>query len=923
LIAKRFTTVGRASFLLSAIFVFLFGMSESVSASPRVKLISEMNNPAELNLTSKHLRLVPGPNGRNAIAFDAGNSGRIDLSALGIEPRDYDYLMIEVKGGGRDFMRISLENYPGDGELSHWYFLDSARPEFAWQTIWIDLKKPEEIKPPGRFKGMAAKNPNLRGMQLLFRPGYNGKPLIVGRLRIAKTAVSLDWDQRKAPYTWNKGGDLTYRYPLELKNHLKTAATVNLSLEPFEVRHATAKLETERIELNAGETRIVHASVTLPAAVAAKAEPLYAERFTAYAEVEGLADSKVTIYRSSDPMHLPVVVPIPEEQLKHPFYPVAPKALSDELIEYDEKLMREVLEQKSVEKVIEDARTQRLTDSGFMSALSSAAYLYNRTGEKAMFEKARKLLAALPGIYREREAAFMQKEVQPISDGIIAHAGLSLGWRIGGTQRPPYLYGKIGNSKAGRLTGIAYIYDFLEPELDEKLKRDLIDNFFMPAALRTRNHYVGPSNMQYTQNTVTLYGGLLTRNWPMVAFTMSSHHGLDYAFKTGFCKNGLAWHETEHHTYAINPILWTTEILYGLGIDRYDERLYQIMHTRAGVALNCDYIHKDFRAYIDKHRFAGKPYAANMKAKAQAHDGEDLHGLSWLKWNGREVMMNWGLLAYRNCPALGCLYMKSKDTKVSGVVLDQGDASLFGNSGIIVDELYKSPWSNRLGLDIDGPVQFVQAQTVPAFTDWTTNRTFAVVDDIVLVVDRMTSDKERKTVDWLLRGMKSIPDLNLEQRNGSWTQKEKNFTLNISYGAEVKKHQLARTDSPWRTADRTMTMVGGSGTQIMSFQWKREPTLMVRRKNVKQTDFIAAFSKRVQWITRHPVNKAKGGPAAGIGLKITLTDGTAFKAIVNYEPQGTEVVFEGLRTKERFATDYKAKLQAFSGMRLATDDTHQ
>ena len=41
------------------------------------------------------------------------------------------------------------------------------------------------------------------------------------------------------------------------------------------------------------------------------------------------------------------------------------------------------------------------------------------------------------------------------------------------------------------------------------------------------------------------------------------------------------------------------------------------------------------------------------------------------------------------------------------------------------------------------------------------------------------------------------------------------------------------------------------------------------------------------------------------GGTITLKDGKAFHVLVNYEPEGREVALGSLKTKDRFATDYK------------------
>ena len=112
-------------------------------------------------------------------------------------------------------------------------------------------------------------------------------------------------------------------------------------------------------------------------------------------------------------------------------------------------------------------------------------------------------------------------------------------------------------------------------------------------------------------------------------------------------------------------------------------------------------------------------------------------------------------------------------------------------------------------------------------------------------------------------------------------------------------------------------MLNVPGTEVLVFAvhasyagWKKEvktgvPVLMVRRKNVKRTDYVGLFSADTKAIEKVPVQKADGQPADAVGVKITLKNGTVFHALVNYESEGTQVKLGSLKTKERFATDYK------------------
>ncbi len=130
-------------------------------------------------------------------------------------------------------------------------------------------------------------------------------------------------------------------------------------------------------------------------------------------------------------------------------------------------------------------------------------------------------------------------------------------------------------------------------------------------------------------------------------------------------------------------------------------------------------------------------------------------------------------------------------------------------------------------------------------------------------------------------------------------------------------HFYAKTNDRWDQNESELTMLGQPETEVLVFSvgasyvaGKKEqktgvPVLMVRRRNVKQTDFVAFFSVATKSVERVPVKKADGGDAAAVGVKITLKEGKIFHAVVNYEPEGTSVVVGELETRKRFATDYE------------------
>lgn len=81
--------------------------------------------------------------------------------------------------------------------------------------------------------------------------------------------------------------------------------------------------------------------------------------------------------------------------------------------------------------------------------------------------------------------------------------------------------------------------------------------------------------------------------------------------------------------------------------------------------------------------------------------------------------------------------------------------------------------------------------------------------------------------------------------------------------------------------------------------------MMVRRRGVAQTDFVACFSAATPALERVPIKTAAGREAQAVGVKVSPADGAPFHVLANFEPEGSEIVLSDLRTKDRLATDYR------------------
>ena len=892
----------------------VFGV-RTVEAESLTKVVSEMANGQGLALKGAVSFVPEGANGERVLRADGGFSGRVDLKAMGIEPRDYDLLKVEVKADRGAFLRFSLENYPNEGELSHWYVLDAMRGQFGWLTIWIDLKEPEEIKPPGRYKGMASKDPTLRGLLISGsvkdfkrRMQGAGRRIWLGKLRFAKKAVGLDWDQRQAPYSWEPDGSLAFTYPLAVTNFLDRPVTAELSLLPFQRVYAHGGLSQEKVELAAKQTKTVEAKIVLPATIAAQKEPLYCERFEARACAADIPDSEVTILRSADPIHLTVTVPIAEERLELPLLPRR-KDLPDFVTTWSDRNQKQA-EGLAAKTKAEDFRAileeKLLGGAGALKqGLSSAAFLYDYTGDKTYLEQCKRILLLLTEIYAKKQEEWRKQDVRRISAGIITGNTLGVGFQVGGTQRPPYIYSYNGNSRGGVMSGVMNNFDLVSADLDQETRDRIIRQFLLPAGIQCRNHYIGPGNQQSTVNYVTMYAGLVTRNWPLVSFAYSSEHGLLNNIIWAFDDDGLSL-EGHYQTYTINPMLHTLELLYYRGLDHYDSRFYNVVHSRGAEAINMAYKYP-ITQFLDQERFAGKAF---LKAQPKPTDGYHLSASTLLRWKGLEVSMNWGTHIMRSARDRCALWIRPPKTDRDRRPLSLGGGAYthdsFSQSVIILDEGLQNPVPAEIvSVDIEGPVQHVMATSARHYAGTTITRAFALIDGHVLVIDRVVDDKPRM-VDWRLNGAGVKFSVPTEKKEGPWTIKPDDKSHGATFGARVEAYEYAKTHETWQEGDGRLTMLGSPDTEIMGWKGGRgRPGLMVRRRNVKQTDFVTFLSMQTESVEAVPVKTADGKPAQAIGVKVVLKGGRSFSAVVSYEQEGTEVTLNGLRTTESFATDFE------------------
>jgi hypothetical protein len=494
--------------------------------------------------------------------------------------------------------------------------LDGLRGPLGWRTIWVDLNVPETIKEAGDERESWRKGAEATNSALSFqgfvkdlgrRAAADAESIWIGDIRFVRHSVALDWNQADVSHAGGDEGPLVYSYPLQVTNERDRPLTAQLALRPVDVTYARAEV-SRNISLDAGESKTVTATITLPADVAAQQPPLYTERFQAVAWAEGVDDSEVTILRSSDPIHLVATVPLPVERLAFPLYP-PPSTLPDDLLFFDEEAARRMAERQSPEALIHQALengiynySEGIDASAFRKALVSSAYLYDLTETKKYLRISETLLQALPRIWDEHYGEWTQQSVRQIASGIVVrwredfHYTLGLGWRLAGTQRSPYQYSRDANAANGGMSSIIYAFDMLAPDLTPTTRRAFIHEFLVPAGIQCRNHYIGDGNQQATVNAVTLYAGLAARNWPLAAFAYNAEHGVKGVLKWTFTDEGVHIRDG-YQTYALRPIFWNAELLHGVGIpfyEHHEERLREVV--------GAGFDDRTFWTFVKQHR---------------------------------------------------------------------------------------------------------------------------------------------------------------------------------------------------------------------------------------------------------------------------------------------------------------------------------
>lgn len=553
-------------------------------------MIDPMDGTGPISFSSGAPDVVAeGPDGGDVLRFEGrgsgGKTGRvdaefsatIDLEAAGVDLREHDLLKLQVKADRAAFLKISADGVPDSETRANWWVLDALRGPFQWRTIWMDLDLPETVE-----READTSTPQIRLDGYVKDTGRSNQSderrIWLGDFRAVRRAVAVDWDQRTFDQRRASNGDLVYEYPVEVENELSKRVTAELAFEPVDAPHASATLPDRTVDLGPGESKTVRATLRLPEDRAQK--PLYTERFRFAAQAANIRDSRVTILRSSDPIYLPVTVPLDDQAVSYPLFPT-PDELPDAVVHFDASEARSLATAESPPTLVDRAKNKGIYNyessrdpSGYRKALVAAAYLYDRNGTEKYLTIAKKLLAGLPEIWKRQKSQYDEYPYPVVSSGIVTrwkdrwHYTLSLGWRLMGTQRSPYQYSYDANAGGGSMSAMLYAYDMIAPELDPSTRDQIVEDFIVPAGLQCRNHYIGDGNQQATVNAVALYAGLVSENWPLVAFAHSSSHSVREILEWTFTDDGVHLRDG-YQTYTLRPLFWNFELFHAVGVDLY------------------------------------------------------------------------------------------------------------------------------------------------------------------------------------------------------------------------------------------------------------------------------------------------------------------------------------------------------------------
>ncbi len=585
----------------------------------------------------------------------AGQTLRIDLPSLGIEPADYDEIRFDLMPlGSQVGLNVVLLGLPGRDDILSWYLKFKALLG-QWASGRFDLHLDDD----GIYAGKVPKGEKAGTLEFtLYRRilGLPGEPIwrkaLFRNVRLVKRVVAADFDMAETEIA-EDAGEVSTMYRLHVKNLTDKPQRAKLELDSTKtLKYFQAACPTEEIELKPQEEKVVSIRIWLSTAKAMALPPLYSEPLIPRVSVPGVEDSDVIPLRGYRRFPMWGSVPIFN---RHRWTPATLQAF----LEAREKVLPKIADWKAhVVRCADEALKYRWPVPDFGPPLHDQGYRCNKCNDwlqpatptslhkhfcpicKATFENNSYIDRCWLMRYNSGRAsdvrnlalvhlltgkpAYAEKAAEILLDYAAAHPKMP----IYGTRSTS------GASKLGCNTlhssyvipAFAEGYSFLEtaPCLDEG-KRARIVQFLKEAAFSVVRHSVEYNNQQAEHFRAYGSVGLATGFWPLAAEAIYGDFGWHELVEYGYSEDGIAHEAGAYHFAVFQAMNDLARFAYGQGVDLYTARFKRVFDG----SLNAGLVMGGSGDYELAYRAYGDPrYLPTIAAaREQGNEITGLHGI--------------------------------------------------------------------------------------------------------------------------------------------------------------------------------------------------------------------------------------------------------------------------------------------------------
>jgi len=585
----------------------------------------------------------------------AGQTLRIDLPALGIEPADYDEIRFDIMPlGSQVGLNVVLCGYPTREDILSWY-LKFKTMLGQWSSGRFDLRLDDD----GLYCGKAPKGEKAGTLRIsLYRRilGLPGEPIWrkarFRNVRLVKRLISADFDLGETEVAEDPG-EVSTTYRLHVKNLTDKPQKAKLELDSARtLRYFQASCPSEEFDLGPREEKAVPIRLFLSAAKAMTLPPLYSEPLIPRVSVPGVEDSDVIPLRGYRRFPMWGSVPIFN---KHRWTPATLQAF----LGAREKVLPKIADWRAqVVRSADEAMKYRWPVPDFGPPLHDQGYRCKKCSDwlrPATPTSFHKHICPKCGDTFENNAYYdrcwlMRYNSARASD--VRHLALAylitgkaeyaakateilLDYAAGYPKMP--IYGTRSTSGASKLgantlhssyviPAFAEGYSFLEtaPCLDEE-KRARIVQFLKETAFSVVRHSVEYNNQQAEHFRAYGSVGLATGFWPLAAEAIYGDFGWHELVEYGYSEDGIAHEAGAYHFAVFQAMNELAMFAKGQGVNLYTARFKRVFDG----SLNAGLVLGGSGPYELAYRAYGDPrYLPTLAAaREQGNEITALHGI--------------------------------------------------------------------------------------------------------------------------------------------------------------------------------------------------------------------------------------------------------------------------------------------------------